>query len=49
MDGTELPAIALSVVPTMFGYKCEYISVPKVNRTHYKLFVHNIHIGIENR
>jgi len=43
------PAIALSVVPTMFGYKCEYINWPKINCIHYKLFVHNIQIETENR
>jgi hypothetical protein len=43
------PAIALSVVPSMFGYKCEYINLPKTNCIHDRLFVHNIQIGTEDR
>jgi len=43
------PAIALSVVPTEFSYKCEYINLTKINCIHYKLFVHSIQIGTENR
>ena len=44
-----MPAIALPVVPTMFGYKCEYINVPNITCIHYKLFSHNIQIGTENK
>ena len=42
-------AITLSVVPTTFGYKCEYINILKINCIHYKLFVHNMQIGTENK